>query len=506
LRQDFAQTNIKPFIYVHYSLSLAIIMDPATVTGLVAAEQVVSTTVEAGGVAAIGLAQSTQPLSATLTRVSSEAFLPRSKHSLTVVSGQAYIFGGEYERGKLAGDEVHIVSLPLKKAGNEGKPDYKVVPSLGEGEDGKVPGARAGHTACAIGERVYMFGGYGEDEKAIQEMGRVWVFNTNTLGWSYIYPSSDVSVPPARSLHGGATSEHPLPNTDVSNKASYSEQITSAVGKLPNLIGKASAPQEPHGSLVICGGMSKCGEPLNDTWIFNIISKTWSQLPSTPSTSPWPPSLALTHNRLYLISSSSDLSSEIHYLPFTKETYSDARGEGEIGLTNTQAKWSTLPFPTNPLTPGPRPRKGAGLIPVTTGNGREYLLYFFGEKASTPTSTSSDPPSSETPSEKEEDAPVFWSDIYSYQVPAVPITAAGIKDATRSAMGIPTGEDTWAEVKIVTVTEGETEGKSHPGPRGWFASTSVGREIEGGGVLVWGGVNGKGEVEGDGWIINVGPK
>ena len=73
-------------------------------------------------------------------------------------------------------------------------------------------------------------------------------------------------------------------------------------------------------------------------------------------------------------------------------------------------------------------------------------------------------------------------------------------------MGIPTGEDTWAEVKIVTVTEGETEGKSHPGPRGWFASTSVGREIEGGGVLVWGGVNGKGEVEGDGWIINVGPK
>lgn len=475
-------------------------MDPATVTGLVAAEQVVSTTVEAGGIAAIGLAQSTQPLSATFTRVSSEAFLPRFNHSLTVVSGQAYVFGGESEPGILAGDEVHIVSLPLKKAGNEGKPDYKVVPSLGEGEDGKVPGPRAGHTACAIGETIYVFGGYGEDKEPIQEMGRTWVFDSNTLGWSYIDPVSDASIPPGRYLHGGATSEHPLPNANASNKASYGEQITSAVSKLPSLIGKGATSHEPHGSLVICGGLAKHGETVNDTWIFNVILKTWSQLPSTPSTSPWPPSLALTHNRLYLISSSSDLGSEIHYLPFTKETYSDSRGEGEIGLTNTQADWSTLPFPTNPLTPGPRPRKGAGLIPVTTGNGREYLLYFFGEKASTPKPTSEESP------EKQKEDPVFWSDIYSYQVPAVPMTAAGIKDVTRSTMGIATGEDTWAEVKIVTVTEGETEGKSHPGPRGWFASTPVGREIEGGGVLVWGGVNGKGETEGDGWIINVGPK
>jgi hypothetical protein len=470
-------------------------MDPATVSGLVVAEQVVSTTVETGAVAAYGLAQSTQPLSATFTRVSSEAFLPRTNHSLTVVSGQAYIFGGETEPGKLAGDEVHIISLPLKKAGNEGKPDYKVVPSLGEREDGIVPGARAGHSAIAIGEKVYVFGGKGKDGKPVEEDGKVWVFDTNTLGWSYMKPSSDARVPGARYLHGGAASDHPLPNTKTSNKTSYGEQIQSTIGKLPSFVGKGSSPQEPHGTLVICGGLSSPSSPLNDTWIFNIISRTWTPLPPTPSTSPWPPSLALTHNRLCLISSSSDLGSEIHYLPFTKETYRDARGEGEVGITNTKEEWSTLTFPTNPLTPGPRPRKGAGLIPVTTGNGREYLLYFLGEKASPPTS---EPTTSEDP--------IFWSDIWSYQVPAVNMTAAGIKDATRSAMGIATGEGTWAEVKIVTVVEGELEGKSHPGPRGWFASCPVGRQIEGGGVLIWGGVNGKGEVEGDGWIINVGPK
>lgn len=492
-------------------------MDPATATGLVAAEQVLSTTVEGGAIAAYGLAQSTQPLSATFKRVSSPAFLPRSNHSLTVLDGRAYIFGGEDENGNLAGDEVHIVTLPLKKKGtHDGEVDYKCVPSLGEGEDGKVPGPRAGHAALAIGERVYLFGGKGVDGQAIEEMGRVWVFDTNTLGWSYIDPAADTSttsVPQARYHHGAASSEHPLPQTNASSKASYSEQITSTIAKLPSLISKASSPQEPHGSLFICSGLSAPSSPLNDTWLFNIPTRTWSALPSTPSTSPSPPSMALTHNRLYLITSSSDLGSEIHYLPITKETYTDARGEGEVGLTSSKPEWTTLPFPTNPLTPGPRPRKGAGLLPVTTGNGREYLLCFLGEKASTITATSttttthsSDDEPHAKEEESEEDAkPTFWSDTFSYQVPAIPITAAGIKDATRQAMGIATGEDTWAEVKVeagVESAEKETEGKAHPGPRGWFASSTVpGLQ---GGVVLWGGVNGKGETEGDGWLVEVG--
>ena len=172
----------------------------------------------------------------------SPAFL--AKHSslerttLSVVSGQAYIFGGESEHGKLAGDEIYTVSLPLKKAQNEGKPDCKVVPSLGEGEDGKVPGARAGRTACAVMERIYVLGGRGQGGKVVEEGARVWVFDTNTLGCSYVDPASDAEIPPARYLHGGVASEHLLPNTNASNKASYGKQIQSTVGKLPSLISK----------------------------------------------------------------------------------------------------------------------------------------------------------------------------------------------------------------------------------------------------------------------------
>ena len=88
----------------------------------VAAEQVASTAVEAGVI--YGVAKPTPILTSTFTRISSEAFLPRIYHSLTIVDGQAYIFGGETETGELAGDEVHIIRLPLKGAENEGKPDY----------------------------------------------------------------------------------------------------------------------------------------------------------------------------------------------------------------------------------------------------------------------------------------------------------------------------------------------------------------------------------------------
>lgn len=74
-------------------------------------------------------------------------------------------------------------------------------------------------------------------------------------------------------------------------------------------------------------------------------------------------------------------------------------------------------------------------------------------------------------------------------------------------MGISTGEDTWAEVKVDAGIESgdkESEGKAHPGPRGWFASGGVPGRQGGGMVVLWGGVNGKGETEGDGWLVEVG--
>lgn len=458
-------------------------MDPGT---LLVAEQVVSTTVEGAALATIGLAQSTQPLSATFTRITSEAFLPRSSHTLTVVDGHAYIFGGKTETRELAGNEVHIVTLPLTTR-TEGEPDYKCVPALGD----EVPGPRFGHSANAIGKRIYVFGGQGtEDEK-----GRVWVFDTSSLHWSHIDPEPDHSYPPPRIHFGYAASANPLPPGSDSTLEVFRTQIQETVSKtVPSIFNKPSPPVEPHGIVFISGGWRPYGwDTLTDTWAFTVATKTWTQLPSTPAPKLLTtPALTLVQDRLYLVTGSSEIEGEIHYLSLPKPLLSNQDSEDDASKSPTNS-WTTLPFPTNPLTPGPRPRKGAGLLPITTGNGRFYLLYFLGEKASpqAPSSESEPPPST------------FWSDAFSYQTPFSSTTPAGTKDATRATLGFETGEGTWAEVKVVANVEGqgcvELEGKSHPGPRGWFGSDVIG----GGKVVLWGGINPKGETEGDGWIVSV---
>ena len=89
--------------------------------GAVAVEQTASTAVEAG--VAYGIAKPTPSHIATYSRLSSEAFLLRIHHSLTVVNGKANIFGGETEKGELSGDEIHIITLPVKGR-DVGEPDY----------------------------------------------------------------------------------------------------------------------------------------------------------------------------------------------------------------------------------------------------------------------------------------------------------------------------------------------------------------------------------------------
>lgn len=459
-------------------------MDPGT---LLVTEQVVSTTIEGAALAAIGLAQSTQPLSVKFTRFTSESFLPRSSHTLTVVGGRAYIFGGKNEKGELAGDEMHIVTLPLKTR-TDGESDYICVPALGIEGDGQVPEARSGHGACAIGDCIYVFGGQGAGSGALDENGRIWLFDTNSLHWSHLDPKPHDEYPRPRFQAGCVATEHPLhlgPEGEL--KKQTQETINKAV---PTIIQKPLPPAVPYGTLFITSGLSSSGsEPLPDAWAFSVASQKWSKLPSIPSLNlSSPPPLTLAQGCLYLVAGSSEIESKIHYLSLPKilRLQSDPEEQDE---SETPSSWQTISFPTNPIVPGPRPRKGAGFLPITTGNGRSYILYFLGERAS-----ADRVPAASVPQGAEH--PTFWSDAFSYQPPASFPSPANVKDSTRSKLGISNGEGTWAEVMVLANEEGD--GKSHPGPRGWFGSDV----ISGAEVVLWGGVNGK-ETDGDGWIVNI---
>ncbi|KAL8880374.1 MAG: hypothetical protein Q9198_002200 [Flavoplaca austrocitrina] len=289
--------------------------------GSVAVEQTASTVVEAG--VAYGIAKPTTSHIATHSRLSSEAFLPRIHHSLTVVNGKAYIVRGETEKGEFAGDEIHIITLPVKGR-DVGEPDYKCIPSLSEGKDGTTPGARAGHSVVAIGSKIYLFGGRDAEEKPIDEKGKVWVFDTDTLAWNIVELTDSLGAPKARYGHGAIGTELPTPGSQWTLKEEITNMVTQTT--VP------PQPANPHGTIVVHGG--NCGAsptPLRDTWSFDIGTQTWHSLPSLPETYVTTSTLAFSHqsSTIYTVTHATSFESSIHSLPLSAQAISlDTKREG----------------------------------------------------------------------------------------------------------------------------------------------------------------------------------
>ncbi|EMC95808.1 hypothetical protein BAUCODRAFT_131592 [Baudoinia panamericana UAMH 10762] len=423
-----------------------------------AAEEAVTWSAQAG-IAAYMVAQPTMPLKATFAQIATSSndstglSLTRSEHSVSVVGNKAYVFGGETASGKLASADIHAVTLASR---DKPEPDYSVVPAISDTEGGAVPRARKRHAACSFNVCVAVFGGLDESENIIDD-GTLWLFNTAKSTWEALKPSNPAEAPQARS---GACLFSVLNN------------------------------------LVLYGGTGSRGEALKDVWHFDYTQMLWTRLPDAPVSTT---SAALTNGILHIVSSTSNVSSNLYLLP----------------LSGTQEKltWHTVPFPTNPLTPGPRPRTGAGLLPIHTGYGRTFLLYFFGARQIV-NGEPSDASAPSPPTDVADSQPQYWSDIWTYQLPSVsaePKTTAGsiveavrpanIKDKIRNALGLDSGGHSWAEVEVAPPTDMDAlSGKVHPGPRGFFACDVM---EDGKSVFMWGGVNAKGEREGDGWIVQL---
>lgn len=419
--------------------------------GLWAAEEVVTTGAQLG-VGAYMVAKPTMPLKASFSQIATakdddtRLSLARANHTVTVVGNKAYIFGGETASGKLASNEVHAVTL--EHTDQQPEFDYSVLPALADDIEGsgRTPAARTKHAASHLNVCVAVFGGVDENGKLVDREPIIWLYVTAKSAWQALEDENGGIAPSQRS-----------------NAKLF----------------------EVNNNLVLYGGVDENGQELKDAWHFDYASKAWTPLPSAPVATS---NAAMCENVLYLISSSDNMSSDVHHL--------------DISNFET-AEWKSTPFPTNPLTPGPRPRTGGGLLPVSTGFGRNYLLYFFGARQN--------PHTLETTSPEDTEDPTQWSDLWTYQVesshpevkPTTHITEAlkpsKIKDAIRSKLGYDTGNHSWAEIEVQPPDDlALSEGKVHPGPRAFFGCDVIG---EGKKVVVWGGLNAKGEREGDGWVI-----
>ena len=438
-------------------------MEPGAAVAAYGVETAVEGTIGAG----IAIARSTMPLKARFQRIPISKPLPRSSHSLSIVKGRAYVFGGELKPREPVDNNIHIYILPSSSIEEA---DYECVVAQPVDGGGNVPPPRVGHTAAVISDRIYIFGGRGGKEmQPLEEHGRVWMFDTKIRKWAHIDPMRDTSYPSARSYHASTSNDHPLPS-----------QHDHTMNPIVN------SDMDAHGTIFIHGGCLAAGRA-GDVWSFDVAAASWSQLEDAPGKPRGGSCLAFTQDRLYRFGGFDgqiELGGQLDYLEFAKSTFDNKGGKGEFALFPRKG-WKTSTFGESKNVPGNR--SVAGLLPLTTGQGRNFLLLFLGERTSS--------------SKGHDGAGAFWGDVWSYQLRPDGMTAASFKDATRQLVGAKTGEDSWSQVEIpeATMLEGLRE---HPGERGWFAYAQ-GQDIDQTSIILWGGINGKNERLGDGWMLTI---
>jgi hypothetical protein len=447
-------------------------MEPAAAGILYAAENVLQ------GAAALvkGITHPTLPIKANLTRITSVP-LPRSQHTVSVVKGRAYIFGGETAPGHLANNDMHIVILP---SSGVLEADYTSKPAQAANGLDDVPASRKGHTAVVIGDTIYVFGG--EGESVSNENGRIWAYHTVSNTWSFLDPAPGTSAPSQRVGHTSASSDLPAAKT-VTYQERAPQQPADPSKNVPE-----PPVDDTWGTIFVVGGYDTSTRELaTDALAFDLKTRTWSNIPSPSGHPREGASLALAGSRLYRFGGKgieTFASGALEYLEVAS-VFSHAEG-GTTPLTSGWA-WQEVSHVESKELSAPQARAKAGLVELTTGQGRHYLLAVGGEG---------------------EDSR-YLDDMWTFQLPPEHATAAAAKDAIRSSMKRDTHEAQWAEVLYKYVDSKGEEEREIPGEpkrglgqRSQFA-IARGTEVDGATCVVWGGVDPSGNVLGDGWLVTV---
>jgi hypothetical protein len=443
-------------------------MEPVVAGALYTAESLLGSAVAL----AKGITHPTLPLKANLSHITSVP-VPRVHHTISIVKGRAYIFGGETEPGSLANNDMQVVILP---SSGVLEADYTSIPARPARPGGKLPQPRKGHTAAVIGENIYIFGGEG----VAPENGKVWLYSTVTNTWTFLEPSPGTLFPSHRTGHAAAGSEFPGPK-DVTYRERAPQQPADPAKAVPE-----PADDDSWGTIFVVGGRdTESNELLNDGVAFDIKTRTWSNIPSPLGQPREGSSLALAGNRLYRFGGKgveTFTSGAIEYVDVSP-VWIHAEG----GTTPLTSGWAWDEFEYAEGSEAPQVRSGAGLTTVTTGQGRHYLLAIGGEGLGS----------------------IIFDDIWAFQLPSEKTTAAAVKDQTRASANRPTNEAKWAEAQYKHLTDLGEEQKEIPGmpKKGCGLRTAFavakGTEVDGATAVVWGGVDVDGKVLGDGWLVTV---
>jgi hypothetical protein len=436
------------------------------------------------------LSQSPHPIKAEWQRINAVS-LPRSSHTISVIAGRAYIFGGEINPREPVDNNMHVITLLSDPVSST---DHRIVPARPRVIGGAVPEKRVGHAAAVIGERIFIFGGRGgKDMKPLEERGRVWVYDTLVDLWSALDPVPGTPFPEARSYHSSVAIDKPGPSTV--HGAMY-DQAPDGLG--PGQIAEAAQThmeKGSYGTFFVHAGCPTSGRA-NDLWGFNVQNGTWKEFPTAPGKPRGGTSIAVSHQIIYRYGGFNGDAEEggcLDFLNLNLQTFDGDCSAEETGAS-AEAQWQTLAF-QGETVPFPGNRSVAGLQAITLSMGRQYLVLFLGER---------------DPSSKGHDgAGKFWGDVWVFQCPPQGMTALGLKEATMQPLGRDPSEGSWRMMQVANSMhiEGEDvkgEGIKDlvPSERGWFSSSTLG-DLNPSSLLLWGGLNGRNEREGDAWILRV---
>lgn len=342
------------------------------------------------------------------------------------------------------------MALP-SAAGEKLDSEYACYPAISRDQDDQLPRPRTRHAACVQGHELAVFGGCDEKAQLVDHEACIWIWDTTSFKWHKLLPTTDQSPAPR-----------------------YDHKLFTY-----------------RGHLVLHGGRSDPDTTLNDTWFFDFTAHAWTRLPDAPVHSA---NASFADGTLYLVTKAPE---EAICRVWTLHIGDHVPGPH----AQEHVEWRRVDFQSEADSQGPALRSGAGLVPITTGYGRQYLAYIFGCQ-----DPSQDVPSPETHTPAAETSVPLCSDLWTYQLPSkstkpnswTDIKPAAVKDAIRDKLGYSSGTFEWAEVEVMATEQIGHQGKVHPGPRAFFGADSGG---DGKSIVLWGGVNPKGEKEADGWLI-----
>jgi hypothetical protein len=397
--------------------------------------------------------------------------LHRAHHSISVIGGRAYIFGGESSPGTLADNSMHVVILPSSSVVEA---DFKFITARPSVKDGPVPDPRKGHSAVVIENEIYIFGGE-LSPKAKEEAARVWVFDTISNKWSFHDPQTDAPYPPPRSGHAAVASDQPGPSNPTDGTIDLVKQEIDPSSTVPE-----PPENDSWGTIFIYGGIivkEESVEALNDAWAFDVATRSWLPLPPPPGPARSSASLVLSGNHLYRAGGGpidSEIGATVDSLDVGElfRALSLGKAFSRLALPTLLREWTTSPL-TNAVN-------APSVTEVLSGGGRRFLLSLSSEAKA-----------------------VSGVDV----TPASNIRLSGAETPESEQNAVPkqvvTAKVQYTDAYGDVIDAEPTKGRKHLFTQHDAFASAPGTDVEAASVVVWGGVDSSGNFLGNGWLVTV---